>query len=187
MKDYGFIRVAAAVPVVKLADVKANTEEIVRLIGKAHSEGVSILTFPELCVTGYSCGDLFGQELLVEAAGKGVEEIARSTRGNAMTVIVGSPLRIKDRLYNCAVVIRNGEVKGVVPKVYLPTYNEFYESRWFASGEDFLSGAEAEVSPNFIFKVGKASFAVEVCEDVWSPLPPSSSHAHAGSELLFTP
>lgn len=185
MKDYGFIRVAAAVPVVKLADVKANTEEIVRLIGKAHSEGVSILTFPELCVTGYSCGDLFGQELLVEAAGKGVEEIARATRGKAMTVIVGSPLRIKDRLYNCAVVIRNGEVKGVVPKVYLPTYNEFYESRWFASGEDFLSGAEPEVSPNFIFKVGKASFAVEVCEDLWSPIPPSSYHALEGAEIIF--
>ncbi|MCR5004244.1 MAG: NAD(+) synthase [Bacteroidales bacterium] len=213
MKDYGFIRVAAAVPVVKLADVKANTEEIIRLMEQAHEDGVSILVFPELCVTGYSCGDLFGQQLLIDAAENAVSEIRRASRAKAVTVIVGAPVRFKDRLYNCAVVIRDGVIRGLVPKIYLPTYNEFYESRWFASGEDFLSpvnradgaflnnakdhfrdgfdgvmtyaGSHVNINPNQIFTVGRTSFAVEVCEDLWTPVPPSSYHALEGAELIF--
>ena len=140
MKDYGFLRVAAAVPVVKVADTDTNAERICRLISEASSKEVSLVAFPELCVTGYTCGDLFGQQLLIENAEKAVRRIMDHTRGKAVTVVVGAPVRFADRLYNCAVVIRNGNIKGIVPKIYLPTYNEYYESRWFSSGKDFLSG-----------------------------------------------
>ena len=190
--EFGFIRVAAATPRVKVADVDANVEEICRMAEIAENEQVSILAFPELSVTGYSCGDLFAQELLVNRAEEGV--------------------RVRGSLYNCAAVIQNGSLKGIVPKIYLPTYNEFYESRWFSSGCDFLSdtlnaygriednakdcsstAAGAEISyaghkvnvyPNMLFNVGRATFAIEICEDLWTPIPPSSHHALAGAQII---
>ena len=139
MKDYGMIRVAAAVPRVKVADVAYNLEGICRLIDEAEAQDASIVVFPELSVTGYTCGDLFAQELLLQQAEDAVGRIAVRTRGKHVTVVAGAPVRLRGRLYNCAVVIRNGGIKGMVPKIYLPTYAEFDESRWFASGADFLS------------------------------------------------
>lgn len=210
--EFGFIRVAAATPRVKVADVDANVEEICRMAEIAENEQVSILAFPELSVTGYGCGDLFAQELLVSRAEEGVKRLKTFSRGKSLTLVVGVPVRVRGSLYNCAAVIQNGSLKGIVPKIYLPTYNEFYESRWFSSGCDFLSdtlsaygriednakdcsspAAGAEISyaghkvnvyPNMLFNVGRATFAIEICEDLWTPIPPSSHHALAGAQII---
>lgn len=210
--EFGFIRVAAATPRVKVADVDANVEEICRMAEIAENEQVSILAFPELSVTGYSCGDLFAQELLVSRAEEGIKRLKSFSRGKSLTLVVGVPVRVRGSLYNCAAVIQNGSLKGIVPKIYLPTYNEFYESRWFSSGCDFLSdtlsaygriednakdcsspAAGAEISyaghkvnvyPNMLFNVGRATFAIEICEDLWTPIPPSSHHALAGAQII---
>ena len=210
--EFAFIRVAAATPRVKVADVDANVEEICRMAEIAENEQVSILAFPELSVTGYSCGDLFAQELLVSRAEEGVKRLKTFSRGKSLTLVVGVPVRVRGSLYNCAAVIQNGSLKGIVPKIYLPTYNEFYESRWFSSGCDFLSdtlsaygriednakdcsspAAGAEISyaghkvnvyPNMLFNVGRATFAIEICEDLWTPIPPSSHHALAGAQII---
>ena len=210
--EFGFIRVAAATPRVKVADVDANVKEICRMAEIAENEQVSILAFPELSVTGYSCGDLFAQELLVSRAEEGVKRLKTFSRGKSLTLVVGVPVRVRGSLYNCAAVIQNGSLKGIVPKIYLPTYNEFYESRWFSSGCDFLSdtlsaygriednakdcsspAAGAEISyaghkvnvyPNMLFNVGRATFAIEICEDLWTPIPPSSHHALAGAQII---
>ena len=187
-------------------------EEICRMAEIAENEQVSILAFPELSVTGYSCGDLFAQELLVSRAEEGVKRLKTFSRGKSLTLVVGVPVRVRGSLYNCAAVIQNGSLKGIVPKIYLPTYNEFYESRWFSSGCDFLSdtlnaygriednakdcsspAAGAEISyaghkvnvyPNMLFNVGRATFAIEICEDLWTPIPPSSHHALAGAQII---
>lgn len=210
--EFGFIRVAAATPRVKVADVDANVEEICRMAEVAENEQVSILAFPELSVTGYSCGDLFAQELLVSKAEEGVKRLKTFSRGKSLTLVVGVPVRVRGSLYNCAAVIQNGSLKGIVPKIHLPTYNEFYESRWFSSGCDFLSdtlsaygriednakdcsspAAGAEISyaghkvnvyPNMLFNVGRSTFAIEICEDLWTPIPPSSHHALAGAQII---
>lgn len=210
--EFGFIRVAAATPRVKVADVDANVEEICRMAEIAENEQVSILAFPELSVTGYSCGDLFAQELLVNRAEEGVKRLKTFSRGKSLTLVVGVPVRVRGSLYNCAAVIQNGSLKGIVPKIYLPTYNEFYESRWFSSGCDFLSdtlsaygriednakdcsspaagaeisyaGRKVNVYPNMLFNVGRATFAIEICEDLWTPIPPSSHHALAGAQII---
>jgi NAD+ synthase (glutamine-hydrolysing) len=135
MKNYGFIRTAAAVPAVKVADVTYNAAEICRLAGEAFEKEVSLIVFPELSLTGYSCGDLFGQSLLIKGAEEGVSKIVEFSRGKALTIVVGAPVSYRCRLYSCAVVIRNGNIKGIVPKTYLTPE----ERRIFASGADFLS------------------------------------------------
>ena len=189
----GFIRTAAATPGVRVADVAYNVGEIRRMTEQAEADGVSLLVFPELSVTGYTCADLFGQQLLVDAAERAVAELAEGLRDKAVTVVVGTPVRHAGRLYNCAAVLQGGRVLGLVPKVFLPTYNEFYESRWFASGEDFLGDAATEIhyagqpvilAVNQLFRVGDACFAVEICEDLWTPIPPSSWHAVAGAQVI---
>ena len=184
MKNYGFLRVAAATPKVKVADVAWNLSEILALTDRAEADGVSLLAFPELSVTGYTCADLFGQNLLIEAAEKAVADLAAHLAGKALTVVVGAPVRQAGRLYNCAVVLQGGRVCGIVPKVFLPTYNEFYESRWFSGGADFLGDAairiryaeqeDVPMTPNQLFHLDEATFAVEICEDLWTPVPPSS-------------
>ncbi len=191
MKDYGFVRVAAAVPRVSLADPERNAETICGLIDKAEEEQVSLLSFPELCVTGYSCADLFGQNLLIDSAGKAAAEIARHTENLAVTVVIGIPVRFAGHLYNCAAVIRRGKIHGLVPKIHLPNYGEFYEARWFTSGADFMdtpqetdfAGQRTCLGVNQIFSLGRTSFAVEICEDLWTPAPPSSFHSVAGALL----
>ena len=188
----GFIRVAAATPGIRVADVPGNMEEIRRMAERAEADGVSLLTFPELSVTGYTCADLFGQRLLIEAAERAVAELTTWLRDKAVTVVVGTPVHHAGHLYNCAAVLQGGRICGLVPKVFLPTYNEFYESRWFASGEDFLgegaeimyAGQSTFLGVNQLFTIGEATFAVEICEDLWTPIPPSSWHAVAGAQIL---
>ena len=193
MTDFGFIRVAAATPGVRVADVPYNLGEILRMTEQAEADGVSLLAFPELSLTGYTCADLFGQPLLVAAAERAAADLAEFLRDKAVTVVVGTPVRHAGRLYNCAAVLQGGRIRGLVPKVFLPTYNEFYESRWFASGEDFLgdnateivyAGQPVRIGVNQLFTVGEAVFAIEICEDLWTPIPPSSWHALAGAQIL---
>lgn len=213
MKDYGFIRVAAAKPAVKPADVKGNVKSICEMISEAAAKEVSLVVFPELCVTGYTCGDLFGQQLLISQAEEGTREIMEFSRGKELTIVIGTPVRHRDRLYNCAAVIRNGNIKGLVPKIHIPTYNEFYESRWFSSGADFMNGNtdgtgpflfngkdsvregfdagtkyagfRCNISPNQLFEIGKVTFGIEICEDLWTPVPPSSWLALAGAQIIL--
>ena len=190
MKDYGFVRTAAAVPAVRIADIQANVDAICGMIDLACSKEVSLAVFPELCVTGYTCGDLFGQDILAEKAEDGIRAIAAHCAGRNITVIAGAPVRHRSRLYNCAVVI-SGEkgICGIVPKSYMPSYNEFYETRWFASGagippaEMAYAGGRCIISPEQIFHIGGYGFCVEICEDLWTPVPPSSFHCLHGAEI----
>ena len=208
MKNYGFIRTAAAVPSVKIADVIYNAAEICRLAGEAFEKEVSLVAFPELSLTGYSCGDLFGQSLLVKGAEDGVRKIVEFSRGKSLTIVVGAPVSYRCRLYSCAIVIRNGNVKGIVPKTYITAE----EGRIFASGSDFLStevrndgamlcngkdsvregyfgeiryaGQRCNISPNLIFGLGHSTFAIELGHDLWAPVPPSAYHVLQGAHFI---
>lgn len=208
MKNYGFIRTAAAVPSVKVADVIYNAAEICRLAGEAFEKEVSLVAFPELSLTGYSCGDLFGQSLLVKGAEDGVRKIVEFSRGKSLTIVVGAPVSYRCRLYSCAIVIRNGNVKGIVPKTYITAE----EGRIFASGSDFLSsevrndgallcngkdsvregyfgeiryaGQRCNISPNLIFGLGHSTFAIELGHDLWAPVPPSAYHVLQGAHFI---
>ena len=192
MKNYGFIRTAAAVPAVRLAAVTYNVAEICRLLGEAFEKEVSLVAFPELSLTGYSCGDLFGQSLLIKGAEDGVKKIVEFSRGKALTIVVGAPVSYRCRLYSCAVVIRNGNIKGIVPKTYITAE----EGRNFASGADFLStdvrndgairyaGQKCNISPNLIFGLGNSTFAIELGNDIWAPIPPSAYHVLQGAHFI---
>ena len=144
---YGFIKVAAAVPAVKVADVEYNVKEIERLVALADGEGAEVVCFPELCLTGYSCQDLFKEQLLLSKAEEGIIELLDFTRKLDIICIVGMPVQSGGLLLNCAVVIQGGNLLGVVPKTYLPNYNEFYEKRWFASAQD-LNPSEIYLAGN---------------------------------------
>lgn len=177
MKNYGFVKVGAAIPSVKVADVDYNVSHIKSLIDKANKEGVEILCFPELCITGYTCQDLFRNTHLLDEADEGILELREYCRLLPMVVIVGSPIRRDNRLFNSAVIIA-GDACHVVNKTYLPNYNEFYEKRWFTP--------ESVNCPHSIFEFPNGlKFAVEICEDLWSPMPPSSSMAVSGADIIF--
>ena len=190
---YGFIKVAAAVPAVKVADVEYNVQQIESLIAQAEGRGVEVIVFPELCITGYSCQDLFRQQLLLDRAEDGVMMLLDFTRKLDIIAIVGLPVVINGLLYNCAAVIQGGSVLGIVPKTYLPNYGEFYEKRWFASAQDLnpttinFAGSSMPVSAEAsVFVTGDGvKFGVEICEDVWAPIPPSNNLALAGADIIF--
>ncbi len=174
----GFIKVAAGIPTCTVADVTANIAEIKRIIDKADKENVNLLTLPELCVTGYSCGDLFFQDTLLEAAKNSLTEIADYTKNKYPVVIVGLPLLYLSKLYNCAAVIKDGEILGITPKLNIPNYAEYYEQRQFSSGElisenteIIINGKSIPFSNNIVFthnEVPEYSFGAEICEDVWA-------------------
>ena len=134
MENYGFIRVSAAVPKVKAAGVDYNKEEIISMIDKAEADRVSVIVFPELSVTGYTCGDLFGQQLLIQKAEEAVKSIREHTRGKSLTVVVGAPVNFRNKLYNCAVVIRGGLIRGLVPKSHISSSGGFHEPRYYEIG-----------------------------------------------------
>lgn len=188
---YGFVKVAAAVPMVKVADCEFNVQQILNLISLAEEKGVEIIAFPELSLTGYSCGDLFQQTLLLEEAEIALMKIVNMTRQMSVISIVGMPIVHKGALMNAAVVLQKGKVLGAVPKTHIPNYKEFYEKRWFASAKDVpegeirLCGQLVPVSANLIFDTQETSFAIEICEDVWAPVPPSSALSLKGAEIIF--
>ena len=196
MKD-GFIKVAAATPKIKVADPAYNTEEILKIIDETEKNGVSILVFSELTISGYTCGDLFLQQPLLTECKNQLLRIVKATENKSMLVVVGCPIVIKQKLYNCAVVISDGSILGIVPKTHLPNYSEFYELRHFTSGEgleeDLWFGEEfgyVNVAVNQLFKckeIPELVVACEICEDLWVPLPPSTYHAMAGATVICNP
>ena len=189
--DYGYVKVAAAVPHVVVADCAANAAEIERQTIIADGQGIRIIAFPELSLTGYTCGDLFAQQLLLEEAEAGLMRILSSTRQTSIVAIVGLPVPVAGALLNTAVVIQRGHVLGVVPKTYLPNYKEFYEMRWFTSGRDVdvpsvrLCGQTVPLGCDLLFDAAGTTFGIELCEDVWAPAPPSERLALQGAEIIF--
>ena len=193
MNNFGLIRTAAAVPAVKVADTRHNSQEICRMIEEAWESKVSILVFPELSVTGATCGDLFGQSMIEKGAEEGVMAIAKASKGKKMAVMAGAPVPYAGRMYNCSVVIYDGCIQGIVPKVYLSNADR----RTFASGSDFLkagsdmriryAGQTCTVSPALQFCIGEAVFAVETGEDMWAPVPLSAYHAMSGVHIIANP
>ena len=190
---YGFIQVAAAVPAVKVADTSYNVEETKRLISDADAQGAEIICFPELGLTAYSCQDLFTQQLLIEESEQALISLMNDTRKLDIINIVGLPVQVGGLLLNCAAVIQHGQLLGLVPKTYLPNYGEFYEKRWFASAQDlndteiYLAGSPVLVSsrPKVFRTYGGVKFGVEICEDVWAPIPPSNKLSLAGADIIF--
>ena len=190
---YGFVKVAAAVPAVKVADVDYNIQQIESIIAQAEGRGVEVIVFPELCITGYTCQDLYKEQLLLDRAESGVITLLDFTRKLDIISIVGLPVVINGLLYNCAAVIQGGQLLGLVPKTYLPNYAEFYEKRWFASAQDMnpitciYAGNTVSVSaePQVFVTSDGMKFGVEICEDVWAPIPPSNNLALSGADIIF--
>lgn len=192
-----YLRLACAVPAVRVGDVVKNTEEICRFIGQADDRGCDVVLFPELSLTGYTCQDLFYQETLLEAVKKGLQKIADCTKHHpGVTAIVGAPVVLDDLTFNCAAVLSGGYLRGLVPKTYIPDYNEFYEKRWFSSalnlksreftaGQLGLKGAyTVPAGRDLLFAVGDALLGAELCEDLWAPVPPSTFLALNGAQIV---
>ena len=191
MDSFGFLKVAAAIPHLRVGDCDYNAERMAAMAEEAARRGVEIAAFPELGVTAYTCGDLVLQSTLLDAADEALERLVRATRKLPLTLIAGAPLRHGSALYNCAVVFTQGKVLGVVPKTYIPNYGEFYENRWFASGAGIsdehiaVAGQQADFGADLTFEVNGAEFGVELCEDLWSAVPPSSQLALNGAKVIF--
>lgn len=188
--NFGFVRVAAAVPKLRIGDCAYNADEIKKQIDEALAEGVQVVCFPELCITGYSCADLFFLQQLQENALKALEAVCDYTRNKPLIVIVGAPLKVDNNLYNCAFVMTDGTVSGVVPKINLPNTGEFYEKRWFTPGRTNLPTielwcGEVPFGADLLFLTRNYCFGIELCEDLWSPLPPSTQLAIQGAEIIF--
>ena len=187
-----FIRIACAVPAVRVGDTAKNAEDICAYIEKADARRADIVLFPELALTGYSCQDLFFQDTLWTGVQQGIRKIAGYTKNYPnVTAVVGLPVRTGMRMYNCAAVISRGKIHALVPKTYIPNYNEFYEKRWFSSGSEVtedlaeLLGEPVPVLPRAVFSVGGTLLGVEICEDMWTPLPPSTFLALNGAEVIL--
>lgn len=190
---HGFVKVAAATPTVKVADTTFNTEQIIELIHKAAKEEVRVLVLPELCITGYTCGDLFLQNALLTSAKESLVKIIRATKNLNMVVVVGLPVMKLGNLYNVAAVIFEDKLLGIVPKVNVPNYSEFYEARYFGVGNqkveyvDILDEKHVPFGANLLFRCMDMQdfvLAAEICEDLWVPIPPSSRHALAGATMI---
>ncbi|MBI4333103.1 MAG: NAD(+) synthase [Chloroflexi bacterium] len=192
-RDLGFLRLGAAIPTLQVADVDANVAAITEIIGKARNEGVQVLVFPEMALTGYTIGDLVQQQALLARAAEGLARMAGESAGSAMVIIVGLPLVVDQKVFNCAAVTSAGRLLGVVPKTLLPTYKEFYESRWFSPGPDArattidLADQQVPFGTDILFKlrgIAPAVIGVELCEDLWVPLAPHEHQALAGATVL---
>ena len=201
---FGFYRFACVSPVLKVADTAYNTEEIIRSAKIAASNGAAFVVFPELCITGYTCSDLFHQELLLQNSTRSLLKIAEALKDSDAVIAVGLPLRIFGRLYNCAAFVQRGKVMAVTPKIHLPNQREFYEKRHFSSGRDLLRGScgasagsaasivkcaiegagEIPVTNFFTVKGSEVRIGVELCEDLWTPAPPSGELALAGANVI---
>lgn len=191
--NYGYVKVASAIPSVRVGDVAYNVEQIENLVIQAEDKGVEVIVFPELSLTGYTCQDLFRQQLLLDRVEQGVMRMMDFTRKLDIIAIVGAPVPVGNLLLNCAVVVQKGHVLGMVPKFYLPNYSEFYEKRWFASAQD-LRDMELRYAGNVVnmtadiqlFRTADGVlFGIEICEDVWAPAPPSNKLALAGADIVF--
>lgn len=193
MDNYGFVKAAAASPMARVADCKYNSEQIYKMIEEAESKNVSIIVFPELCITAYTCGDLFNQTLLINKAAEYLVWLCKQTEKMSIISIVGLPMLVDGKLFNVAAVIGKGQIHGIVPKVFIPNYGEFYEKRWFSSASELkqnrvrIAGYDREilVSDKIIFQKYHFNFSIEICEDLWVPIPPSGFHALSGADIVF--
>ena len=193
-KDLGFLRIGAAVPLLRVADVDFNAGTIIEAFRKARNEGVQVLSFPEMSITGYTIGDLVQHQALLSKAKEGLRHVLDESTGSAMVVIIGMPLSIEQKIFNCAVVLSSGHILGVIPKTLLPTYKEFYEDRWFSPSGDAhsdtveLEGQQVPFGTDILFElrgIGSALIGVEICEDLWVPLSPHECQALAGATVLI--
>ncbi len=192
MKD-GFVKVAAVTPVIKLGDCVYNADEIIRLIREAEAQHIRIACFPELCITGYTCGDLFLQDVLLESAKEQLIRIAKATEGLDVFAVVSLPLQVGTKIYICGAALQNGRILGIVPKHFLPTYGEYYESRHFQQGawdvrQINIGGEEVPFGMKLLFdneEMQGLSIGIEICEDVWMPQPPRGSAVLAGATLII--
>ena len=188
----GFVKVAAATPDIRVADVEFNTQNIINAMEEAQKNGAKILVFPELCVTGYTCSDLFDHSVLLKASRKALLEIAENTNDKDMLVFVGAPLEVNGKLYNVATAMNQGEIIGFTTKTFLPNYGEFYEMRQFTPGpqtvrEITFEGKKIPFGPQILFQaegMEELVVAAEICEDVWSPVPPSIQAALEGATVI---
>ncbi len=191
--EYGFVRAAALAPKIRVADPKYNASEIIRLMDEAYENGARILVFPELCITGYTCSDLFLQELLLREAREALDRIVEASRGKRALFFVGLPLEVRGKLYNVAAAFSDGELLGLVPKTHIPNYSEFYEARHFTKAPKemiLVNWGDLEAVPfgrNLLFscaEMPKLRVAAEICEDLWAPDPPSVRHAMQGATVV---
>lgn len=189
--NYGFIRVAAAIPELRVADCAFNASKIGEMAKEADKMQVQVICFPELSITGYTCADLFFQQQLLYDAEIALHELQLQTYNTKVVLIVGMPVRVQNQLFNVAVALQSGKILGVVPKTNLPNNNEFYEKRWFASAnatdvkEITLADETIPFGTDILFSNNQFSFGIEICEDLWVPIPPSSQLALQGAEIIF--
>jgi len=196
LSSFGMVRVAVVSPELRVADVEFNTERITSALREAANQGARVVVFPELCLSGYTCGDLFYQQLLLDKVREAAQTIAGQTAELGVVAVVGAPLQVAGRLFNTAMVLADGKVSGIVPKSYLPNTNEFYEERWFSAAGDLEAttlewqGIEVPIGTDLLFtSSGNSDFClgVEICEDLWSVSPPSGAMALAGATLIANP
>jgi len=194
VENYGFVRVGAAVPKIEVANCRYNIDSIYELIVKAEKEKVAVLNFPELCVTGYTCADLFFQATLIEECEKSVAELLEKTKDIDMLITIGAPVKVAYKLYNCAIAIYKGKILCIIPKTFIPNYGEFYEKRWFSPVDELSTinvnycGQDTIISSNILIQhesIKELCIGVEICEDLWSPIPPSTLQALAGVNLIL--
>ncbi|MFA5044656.1 MAG: NAD(+) synthase [Paludibacter sp.] len=187
----GFVRVAAAVPELRVADCAFNVARMTDLVLQAEKEKVQVVCFPELSITGYTCADLFFQQQLLADAEKALGELKITSLSTTCVIIAGMPVRIQNQLFNVAVVLQGGHILGVVPKTHIPNQDEYYEKRWFSSGLTTdvqtvsLSGEQVPFGTDLLFSDAKFTFGIEICEDLWVPIPPSSQQVLQGAEIIF--
>lgn len=191
MNEYGYVRCAAASLKMEVANPRWNEQEMEHIIAEAVSNGVAILVLPECAMTGYTCADLFFQKTLLEETEHQIAKLKKFLEGKEIIVAVGAPIQIENKLYNMGIVLQNGHILGMVPKTYLPNYNEFYEQRWFASSADLKEseieflGEKVPVGKDLLFDNQNTYFALEICEDLWSVTPPSDTYALNGATILL--
>jgi len=191
--ETSFIKVSAACPIVNVADIEFNLINIQSCIKQACAEKSKFIVFPELCITAYTCADLFLQHQLLEKSENAIKSLCEFSKNKDILIAVGSPLNFNNCLYNCAYVIFNGELLGIVPKSYIPNYSEFYEKRWFAEGLGIINKtvnlsftSDIPFGTNLLFTCNNIKFGFEICEDLWVTIPPSSYLALQGAILLLT-
>ena len=188
---HGFIKVAAAVPFVRVADCQYNIEHIEAQVRQADAQGVEIMTFPELCVTGYTCGDLFLKPFLIRQAQESLLELAHRTADTEVLFIVGMPILIESQLFNAAVALQSGRILGAIPKTYLPNYREFQEARWFSPAKDLqlatiqIGEQQVPIGYNVLFRSGGVAIGIEICEDMWTPYTPGTRLTLYGAQIIF--
>ena len=188
----GFIKIAAGIPAVQVANCAFNTEQIENLMVRAEGMGAGIVCLPELCITAYTCQDLFQQQVLIDEAETSLLKLIEFSRNLSITALVGVPIAYGNMLFNCAAVIQRGKIHGLVPKTYIPNYKEFYEKRWFTSSHHLAEGVSIHfcgqtvpLGANLLFETQHCIFGIEICEDLWAPVPPSSHLALAGADVIF--